>query len=183
LRILFIVYFAALALIRFFVWTVYGLLFNELGEKLLAFMVRSGIAGAALCILTIIFLVLDRRRNWVRFDDFGQDAFKAGPPSTTQWIGLGIAFLGIWWPFAPNPIGNFQSLYTWSLPTSFGITLTPVLFYLCGLTLAGSKKNRSMAVLWIGLETIASALLVDPITIHGLVAVALASAAIILSYR
>jgi hypothetical protein len=183
LRILFIIYFAVLALIRFFVWTIYGLLFNDLGEKLLAFMVRSGIAGAALCILMIAFLVLDRTRGWVRFDDFGQDAFKVSLPSGKQWIGLGIAILAIWWPFAPNPLGNIHSLYTWSFPTSFGVTLTPVLLFLCGLTLAGSRKSRSVAVLWIGLETVASAMLVDPISIHGLVAVALSLAAVFLSYR
>jgi hypothetical protein len=183
LRILFGIYFVLLALIRFFVWTVYGLLFDDFSEKLLAFMVRSGIIGAALCGLTVAFLVLDRRRNWVRFDDFGQDAFKAGAPSGKQWTGLAMAFLGIWWPFAPSPVGGILSLYTWSFPTSFGITLTPVLLFLCGLVLAGSRKSRSPAVLWIGLETIASAVLVDPLTIHGLVAAGLSLAAILLSFR
>jgi hypothetical protein len=169
LRWLFATYFLALALLRFGTWFLYGTLSLALTEDLARFMPRSGIAGLILCTATIAFLIADNWTRWVRFTDFGPESWNATKPSRQQWFGLAIALIALWSPFIPSPVHVGATLFTFGFPTSFGLTLTPTLLFLAGLIIAGAKKPGRVAPIFLGLATILSALVVDPITLHGIV--------------
>jgi hypothetical protein len=169
-RWLLALYFCVLGLFRFSLWLLYGSIAPSPNPIMQAFITRSGAVGLTLCIAAVVLLILDRSRLWISFNHFGPEHWNRLRPTPIQWFGLAVVIAALWSPFAPHPTSVGSSLFVYGFPTSFGVTLTPVLLYLGGLFLAGSRPPRPGPVAWTGIGAALSALLVDPITLHGLVA-------------
>jgi len=61
------------------------------------------------------------------------------------------------------------SIYTWGFPTSFGVTVTPVLLFMGGIFLAGSKRGMGIPLIWSGTGTMVASLVSDPVSLHGII--------------
>jgi hypothetical protein len=168
-----IIYFAGLGLVRYLVWILYGSLYPINSPVIQSFILRTGIVGFVLIILILVFLFMDSGRQWIHFDDFSPEAFRARHPSAAQWLGIIVVLLALWSPFVPHPSGGGASLFAWGITTSFGITLTPSLLMLSGLALAGSRTRNSIPAIFFGLTTAVSSIGTDPITLHGAIAAVL----------
>lgn len=164
------VYFGVLGLSRFGLWLLYAWVSPSPNPLMRGFIIRSGGIGLLLCIVAVIFLILDRSRGWVRFNHFGSERWNALRPSPAQWFGLAVAVGALWFPLAPNPILVGGSMFVYGFPTSFGVTLTPVLLYLAGLFLAGSRPPALAPIAATGIGAALSSVLVEPITLHGVIA-------------
>lgn len=139
-----VVYFIILGLGRFGLWIAYALLSSSPETAVKAFMLRSGIAGAILCLGSIGVLIFDIIRPQPSFTHFSPEDWSREKPSIGQWLGLILAILGLLWPFIPNP-SNPNWVQIAFLPPSFGVTLTPTYIFLIGLLMAGSKKPGELA--------------------------------------
>lgn len=166
-------YLAILALSRFLLWLLYGLLSSSPTPSMQAFIIRSGMTGFALCLLLIFWLLLDIKTFRVQFDFFGPEAWNRSRPSLRQWLALLLSFFVLWFPFVPKPGSSIGSLYTWGFPTSFGLTLTPFVLWLMSLLIAGSKQPSKASLIFLSIAAILSALVVDPVTFHGIIVAAL----------
>jgi len=157
-----------LAIIRYAQWLVFTLISPSPSSEMRAFMMRSGISGLVLCLAFIAFLILDRRKKWVTFPHFSPEDWSRARPTPTQWFGLIAALYALWSPFIPSPVNPGLSTFAWGFPTSFGVTLTPVLLFLGGLILAGSRKPSRVPLIWFGIGAAVSSILSDPIALHGI---------------
>lgn len=172
-----------LVLTRYGLWFAYGIVSDSPGQIMRVFLIISGLVGLAIGIRVIIFLYFDRFHNRIYFPDFGPESWNATPPTRAQWFGLIVAALAIWYPFEPNPAVAGMSIFTFGMPTAFGITLPPVLLFLEGIFLAGSRSPEPGPVKLTGLGCIIAALVTEPITIHGIVTVIIAAVLIIIATR
>lgn len=168
-----IIYFAGLGIIRYAIWVFFAAVYEIRSPIVAAFIFRTGAIGLVLTALIVVFLIMDNRRRWVRFDDFSPETFRANGVSAGQWFGLIAALIALWSPFVPHPGGGGSSLFAWGITTSFGITLTPSVLMLAGLMLAGRRTGNKTAAIFFGLITAASSVGTDPLTVHGGVAAAL----------
>jgi hypothetical protein len=163
-------YLLVLATGRFVVWIFYGMFTRALTDALLPFMIRSGTVGALLCFVGIVILILDAFRPKIYFPHFSPEIWSGSKQLPVQWAGLVIAFLALWWPFAPHPAHLYGTLFTWGFPTSFGLTLTPTILFTGGLFLAGSRHPHPGPLVSTGMGVMISSMVVDPITLHGVIA-------------
>ena len=174
LRFLLIGYFVAIGVVRFLRWFVFGTTAENIIPELEAFIIRSGIVGMILCAGMIVFLLIDWRRDLIRFDHFGPETWKKNQPRKIQIAGLIAAIIGLWWPFAPLPVRWWLVHFTFGFPTGFGVTLTPSLIFLAGLIIAGSRKPKRFLTWLIAISIILSALLIDPPYLIGFLAIIIA---------
>ncbi len=163
------IYFVLLGVIRFSLWMLTAVVSPSPTPLMRAFLMKSGVSGFILCIAAVIFIILDHKKNWIRFTHFSPEDWSRETPTAIQWTGLVIAMLALWSPYVPNPISPGLSLFAWGFPTSFGVTLTPVLLFLGGIILAGNRRPVPVPAICLGLGTAASSLVVDPITLHGVI--------------
>jgi hypothetical protein len=162
------VYFIAAGLMRYGLWFIYGAFSGSPGATMRVFMTVSGLIGLIVCIAAIVLLWRDRKRRWVSFLQFGPESWNASPPAPVQWTGLLVAGIALWYPFVPDPAVPWMSVFTFGYPSSFGVTLAPVLMFLSGLFLAGRRAPNPEPVLVAGLGCIVAAIATEPITIHGI---------------
>ncbi len=162
-------YFVVVGFVRYGQWIVFSLISPDMTEQLRAFVLRSGIVGFVVCAAFVVFIILDQRNRWVSFSHFSPEAWSSDKPGVLQWLGLVISLLALWSPFLPNLIQPFLSIYVWGFPTSFGVTVTPVLLYIGGLFLAGSKDGMGAALIWCGIGTVVLTLFSDPVSLHGVI--------------
>ncbi|MCX6646454.1 MAG: hypothetical protein NTY09_08870 [bacterium] len=168
LRWIFVIYFFAMMVIPALISFLYGWVSEDPMLNMKAFLVRSGLAGIIISAGAIGFLIFDYYKKLIGFDHFSPESWTASKPNFRQWFGLAVAFAAIWSPFVPYPGSTIQSLFTYGFPTSFGVTLTPTIIFLCGLISAGSRHPSSQSLIIPGILIVISALVVDPITIHAL---------------
>jgi hypothetical protein len=170
IRWVLLLYFIAIGTVRFSTWLVYSMMFGPETFPLQHFMFLSGAAGLNLCTACVIILILDIRGSRVYFMDFSPEIWSRTKPLLHQWAGLGLLLISLWWPFTPNPEHLYGSIFTFGFPTSFGVTLTPTLLFFAGFFLAGSRHPHPAPIALLGAMAIFSAFLVDPVTLHGVIA-------------
>lgn len=163
------IYFAIMLIVPALSSVAYALLSENPIPEMKAFLIRSGFSQIFISIAAIAFLILDFYRKYIRFDHFGPEAWNSIHPAAVQWFGLLVSFAVMWSPFVPSPQNLYMSLFTFGFPTSFGVTLTPVIIFLCGIILAGSRKAAFQPLVWCGSMIVISALLIGPLTIHSMV--------------
>jgi hypothetical protein len=169
LRWFFVAYLSVIGLARYALWLGYGIYSRSPTEVMQRFMVRSGSAGFSICIALIIFLIVDSFRKQSIFNQFGPENWNRVKPAPIQVAGLVVAILCIWSPLVPHPVRNYMSLFTFGFPTAFGVNLPPTLLFMAGLATAGSRKSLSDLAVWFGFGAALSALLSEPLSIHGIV--------------
>jgi hypothetical protein len=168
IRWFFVIYFSAMMVIPALISFLYGWVSEGPMPEMKAFLIRSGLTGIIVSALTIGFLIYDYFKQTVRFDHFSPESWSASPANFRQWSGLAIAIAALWSPFVPYPGSTIKSLFTYGFPTSFGVTLTATIIYLCGLILAGSRHPSPQSLIIPGILIVISALAMDPITVHAI---------------
>lgn len=176
-----IMFFLAIGILRYGVWLFYGIFNESTVQPLSGFIPRSGLSGLIVCITAFVLLVKDRKSGTVVLDHFGPEDWEAERPSFRQWLGVIIMMFSIWSPFVPYPLTFMNAGFTYGFPTSFGITITPMLTFLGGLFLAGERREyRPLMVT--GILTVISSLFSEPFTLLSLTTALLGTVFILRAY-
>jgi hypothetical protein len=166
-RWLLVTFFVLLAISRYAIWIIFGIISPSPIDILRVFILQSGFSGLIICILIIFFLSMDAYKNWIRFPHFSPEDWGRTSPTYLQWTGMILAILAIWYPLAPNPSRAWLTIFTYGFPTSFGVTLAPTLLFLAAIFLCASRKPLRLPLIITGLLTAISCLVSEPGTIHG----------------